>query len=273
MTTTMRKHLIPTIFAGGLGLAALLAQEKEVDPFDPSQGAEKSIQVPPSDPTWGTPKLIEVRVEFVEMSHEKLTELVFLEEPGSSDATALRRTVAELVKGGEASILETMMVVARSGQKATSESIREFIYPTEYEPPEVPMPKNKGNLTPDDLKALWMMATPATPTAFETKNLGSRLEVDVTISPDDGLIDLRVIPEIIWHTGNDVWVERKDGLGNVSKIEMPGFYKVSVNTAITCVPGQYNLVAALSPKDQNGVTDMTRKVMVFVKCDVEAVQK
>jgi len=256
MTTMMRKCLIPTIFAGGLGLAALLAQEKDVDPFEPGVGA---------------PKLVKVRVEFVEMSHEKLTELLFLEEPGSSDATALRKTVAELVKGGDASILETMMVVARSGQKATSESIREFIYPTEYEPPEVPMPKNKGNLTPEDLKALGAMATPATPTAFETKNLGSILEVQPTISPDDGLVDLRFLPEIVWHTGNDVWVERKDGLGNVSKIEMPGFYKVSLNTAITCVPGQYNLVAALSPKDQNGVTDMTRKVMVFVRCDLQTI--
>jgi hypothetical protein len=29
-------------------------------------------------------------------------------------------------------------VTARSGQKATIEIIREFIYPTEYEPPELP---------------------------------------------------------------------------------------------------------------------------------------
>jgi hypothetical protein len=256
MATTMRKHLIPTIFAGGLGLAALLAQEKDVDPFESGLGA---------------PKLVRVQVEFVEMSHEKLTELLFLEEPGNSDATALRKTVAELVKGGEASILETMKVVARSGQKVTTESIREFIYPTEYEPPEVPMPKNKGNLIPEDLKALGAMATPATPTAFERKNIGSMLQADPDITEEGNLVHLMFYPEMVWHTGNTVWVERKDGLGNVSKIEMPQFYKLAVNTAITCVPGQYNPVAALSQKDQNGVTDMTRKVMVFVKCDVEAV--
>jgi hypothetical protein len=261
MTTTMRKCLIPTIFTAALGLAALMAQEKDVDPFE--------------DPR--NPKLIQTRVEFVEMSHEKLTELLFLEEPGSSDATALHKTVAGLVKGGEATVLETMMILSKHGQRGSTESIREFIYPTEYEPPEipsyVPSPGKKGGLTPDDINALSMMTTPATPTAFETKNIGSILEVQADAASDGKLIDLKFLPEIIWHTGNDVWVERKDGLGNVSKIEMPGFYKLSMNTAITCIPGQYNLVAVLSPKDQNGNTDFTRKVMVFVRCDLQEVKK
>ena len=55
-------------------------------------------------------------------------------------------------------MLETMMVVARSGEKATSEGISEFIYPTEYEPPEIPsevdIPDKKGGLSPDDIKLL-----------------------------------------------------------------------------------------------------------------------
>jgi hypothetical protein len=40
------------------------------------------------------------------MSHDKLTELLFLDESETSDASALRETVAKLVKGGEATILE-----------------------------------------------------------------------------------------------------------------------------------------------------------------------
>ncbi len=271
MRTSMRTYMIPSLLAIGLGLAGLLADEKERDPFAIGDDAPK---LAPGD---ATTKLVRVRVEFVEMSHEKLTELLFLEEPGNSNATALRKTVAELVKGGEASVLETMMVVAREGGKATIQSNREFIYPTEYEPPEIPtevdLPDKKGGLTPDDIKALWMMATPATPTAFDTRNLGSTLEVESDIDPSEKLIDLKFTPEIVWHTGSTVWVERKDGLGNVSKIEMPEFYKLSVSTEITCVNGQFNLVAVLSPKNQNGITDMTRKVMVFVRCDVEAMHE
>ena len=37
-----------------------------------------------------------------------------------------------------ADIMTAPSVLARSGEKATIEVIREFIYPTEYEPPELP---------------------------------------------------------------------------------------------------------------------------------------
>jgi hypothetical protein len=32
-------------------------------------------------------------------------------------------------------------------------------------------------------------------------------------------------------------------------------------------------MAVLSPKDQNGITDFTRKVMVFVRCDIKNVRQ
>jgi general secretion pathway protein D len=38
-------------------------------------------------------------------------------------------------------------VTARSGQKATIEIIREFIYPTEYEPPELPNQVGSGTIS------------------------------------------------------------------------------------------------------------------------------
>jgi hypothetical protein len=43
-----------------------------------------------------------------------------------------------MIKAETAKLLETSLVVARSGRKATTESIRERIYPTEYEPWELP---------------------------------------------------------------------------------------------------------------------------------------
>lgn len=253
---------MPALCAAGFGMVPMLAQEKEVDPFN---------QFDPN-----TAPIIQVRVEFVEMNHKKLTELLFLDEEESSDASALRNTVAELVKSGEASVLETIMASAADCQRATSESILEYIYPTEYEPPEIPtevdQPDKEGGVTADDIKALSIMATPATPTAFETRDLGSALEIDVNLLSDKKIF-LRFMPEIVWHTGNTVWTERKDGLGNVSRIEMPQFYKLSFNTALTCIDGQYNLVAVLSPKDQNGITDFSRKVMVFVRCDIKTVRE
>ncbi|BCX48985.1 hypothetical protein HAHE_28930 [Haloferula helveola] len=222
---------------------------------------------------------VQVQVEFVEMDHKRLTKLLFLSKPKVADATPLRETVGKMVEAGEAEVLETMMVVARSGEKATSEGIREFIYPTEYEPPVVPekvnfpeKPKGVG-FSAEELKAMSLLRTQFAPTAFETRNLGSTLEVAPSFGAGGKYIDLSVAPEIVWHTGNTVWAEDKDAFGNVSKVQMPEFYKLSVGTSLTCIDGQYNLVAVLTPKNQNGVGDLSRKVMVFVKCDVVVVKE
>lgn len=214
------------------------------------------------------------------MSHEKLTELMFLSEPASSDATSLRKQVAEMVKVKEAKVLETAMVVARSGEKAATDSTSEFIYPTDYHPGTIAEHLHLGGLDGDEAnaeslgRALSSAITPQFPTAFQTRNLGTALEVAPNIGGEsDRDIDINLAPEIVWHTGNTVWLETKDGLGNTHRVEMPQVYSLEVRTAITCIDGQYNLIAIQSPKDQNGRTDFTRKVMVFVRCDVQVVKE
>lgn len=214
------------------------------------------------------PKLVRIQVELVDVSHEQFTELMFGPHSSANDGE-LRKQVTQLVKDGKANIVETMLCTGRSGQKFTTESIEEFIYPTEYEPATMPEKvefKNKeeaekSKVTPRDY------ATGPTPTAFETRNLGSTLEVEPTISDDGKLIDLRFIPEIVYHVGNDTWAEWKDAHGECN-VQMPKFYLVRVNTQITLVNGQYAMAAALSPKSKEGFPDFTRKLMVFVKADV-----
>lgn len=58
--------------------------------------------------------------------------------------------------------------VTRSGQTSTVTIVREFYYPTEYEPPEVPNDTGSDGASP---------VTPASPTAFEKKDVGITLEV------------------------------------------------------------------------------------------------
>jgi hypothetical protein len=218
------------------------------------------------------PKQIRVQVEFIDVSHEQLTELLFSPKvPASGDE--LRRQVAQLVKDGKASVVETMLCMARSGQKATSESLEEFIYPTEYEPAQ--MPGEVKVKDPDKAKEATEkpkvgprdFATGPTPTAFETRNLGSTLEIEPTLGEDNKLIDLRFVPEIVYHVGNTVWAEWKDQYGS-TPVQMPTMYTLRLNTAVFLVDGQTMLVAALSPKGKDGVPDFTRKLMVFVKADV-----
>jgi hypothetical protein len=267
----MRKAILP--LAAGVAAFSLYLGAQETDkvppPFERAAG-DDARQPDPFDPDVNAPKMVRVQVEYIDLSHETLTELLFLADPPSADATPLRKQVQELVKKGEAKVLETMICNARSGEKALAESINEFIYPTEYEPPELPstvsIPDRPGGLNPEEVKLLRMMRTPATPTSFETRNLGSTLEIEPT-TDDGSYIDLRLAPDIVWHTGESVWIEDKLPDGNVSKIQMPKIYSARITTALTCKEGQYVLAGVISPKDAEGTTDLGRKLMIFVKCD------
>ena len=252
----------------GCGLAVLAQNQQPVpSPFEKSAGASDSpADTDPFDPDVSAPKLVQVQVEYLELSHEALTKLLFLATPQSADATALRKQLQEMVATNDAKVLETQLLVAKSGQKATTESLHEFIYPTEYTPPTLP---GTFGSEPAEKKEL---PSSSMPTAFETRNLGGTLEIEPTLGDDGKIIDLRFVPELVWHTGDTVWHEGEDVSGNPFKVSMPDIYTMRVNTAITCIKGQYMLVSVQSPKDAKGEPDMTRKVMVFVKCDVLSVK-
>lgn len=214
------------------------------------------------------PKQIRVQVEFIDVAHEQLTELMFGEKPPANDVE-LRKLAGQLVKDGKATVMETLICTARSGQKATSESIEEFIYPTEYEPAQLPDdPRSKDKEEADQAKATRRdFAIGPLPTAFDTRNVGPTLEIEPTLSEDNKVIDLRFVPEIVCHVGNQIWAEWKGEHGN-SPIQMPTFYTVRINTAVTLSDGKPMFVAALTPKKQDGTPDPTRKLMVFVRADV-----
>ena len=119
-----------------------------------------------------------------------------------------------------------------------------------------------ASLNARQLVALWAAARSAANTSSAHTNVHLPRK----------LIDIRFAPELIWHTGNTTWREGKDALGNPIKEAMPDFYVLRLQTALTCISGQYMLAGVVSPKDNKGEVDMTRKVMVFVKCDVLVVK-
>ena len=98
-------------------------------------------------------------------------------------------------------------VTSKNGQKATVFLGREMIYPTEFDPPQLPQ---QGNNTQNTLSVLTvngvvvaaagsglgqMIATPATPTAFEMRPIGVTLEVEPIIG-EDGSVELNLAPTI-----------------------------------------------------------------------------
>ena len=95
-------------------------------------------------------------------------------------------------------------VTTKSGQKATISIAREFPYPEEYDPPQVPQNTGSGatgttvNILPgqaaDNADPI---VTPSFPTSFTTRKLGVSLEVEPQIGPDGYTIDLSLSPEVV----------------------------------------------------------------------------
>jgi general secretion pathway protein D len=76
-------------------------------------------------------------------------------------------------------------VVTRSGQNAVVQSVVEFPYPEDFEPPQIPNQVAGGGIV-----------TPATPTNFTTRNLGVSLEVLPQVGPDRKIIEVSVNPVV-----------------------------------------------------------------------------
>lgn len=108
-----------------------------------------------------------------------------------------------------ADIMVQPSIVSRSGERASVNSVREVIYPTEYEPPEIAQPNpitfigvlTNGTIVtatqPDDT-----IATPAHPTAFTTRNTGVNLEVEATVDDNKNFINLSLLPELVEFEGH-----------------------------------------------------------------------
>ena len=83
-------------------------------------------------------------------------------------------------------------VTTKSGQRATIEIVREFLYPSEYDLPQVAASTGAVQFTP---------VTPTTPTSFAMKPTGITLEVEPTVGPDGYTIELVLAPRIIEFDG------------------------------------------------------------------------
>jgi general secretion pathway protein D len=100
-------------------------------------------------------------------------------------------------------LLAAPTIVTKSGQRANISLIREFIYPTEFDPPQIPQ-QIGGNIPGFFAGTVAPPAnpvTPATPTAFEKRDVGMSLEVEPVISADNTTVDLSLSPSDVEFEG------------------------------------------------------------------------
>ena len=98
-------------------------------------------------------------------------------------------------------LLSAPRVTTKSGQRAVIEIVREFRYPTQFQPPQIPQTVGAtgGGLSAGGASNI--PVTPTTPTAFETRNTGVTLEVEPVVGPDGVTIDLNLVPQVVEFEG------------------------------------------------------------------------
>ncbi|MGH8047938.1 MAG: Amuc_1098 family type IV pilus outer membrane protein [Chthoniobacterales bacterium] len=176
-------------------------------------------------------------------------------------------------------LMSAPRVTAKSGQHATISIVREFRYPTQFDPPQIPQTVDNG-FTP---------VTPTTPSAFVLRPLGVELEVEPTIGPDGFTIDLTLSPRVTEFEGfinygspiftsaqsinqgiltattafgafgtlQDILGEPTPVLVSENVINQPVFSVRQVTTNVTIYDGQTVVLGGLMREDVQKVEDKT----------------
>ncbi|HEY3901675.1 MAG TPA: Amuc_1098 family type IV pilus outer membrane protein [Chthoniobacter sp.] len=170
-------------------------------------------------------------------------------------------------------LLSSPKVTTKSGQRAVIEVIREFRYPTEFTPPQIPQtfqtPLTTGIGVASASNSSFPV-TPTTPTAFETRNTGVTLEVEPVVGPDGYTIDLNLVPQVVEfegfiNYGSPITSTSTNPITGVSSqqtitpnvINQPIFSTRKVTTSVSVYDGSTVVLGGLIREDVQKVEDKT----------------
>lgn len=197
---------------------------------------------------------IQIDAEFVEVPEALVTEL--LHSPAAPRKGSEWRTqVDKWIKETKGKVVGSVTVTTKPGTRATAESTREVPYPTEFDPA-----KGRESNSPEVPRELTGVDVP-TPTAFEVRPVGVKMEVDPVVAADNKTIDLNLAPELTFKVGEAIHQEIQKGNDTLATIKQPEFYSVKVTTSVSIKDGGSMLGGILTPQNEDGDADPGRKVL------------
>lgn len=207
------------------------------------------------------PMQVQIEAEFIELPESAVTAALHGPNPPRS-GLEWRALTDRLLQEEKAALITSLAVVTKSGNRAASESAKELIYPTEFDPAS-----GRQAGAPEAPEGISGVDVP-TPTAFEMRPIGSKLEVDPVISADGKEVDVSLSFEHTCHTGDAVHQEIASGSTRIATMKQPTFYSMKVLTAVTIMNESTVLAGILVPKDRKGETDPTRRVLCLVRATI-----
>ena len=214
-------------------------------------------------------KQVTVLAEWIEADTATVSDLL-AKFPAASDSPPLREALEPMLLDGRATLLESAALPVRGGQRSRVESVTEFPYPTEFDPPQgpgqsiekTPPPPPVDPKPPYATLPRYPRVSPTMLAAFATKNLGTSMEVEATVGAGGGVIDLNLQPELIFYLGTESF-----GQG-VSECKQPRFQTLKTTVQLLAIPNAPALIGTFDaplPEGKPLPTVRTRKVLLFVR--------
>jgi general secretion pathway protein D len=196
---------------------------------------------------------------------------------GALDDTSVQMLMRGLNQKKGTDVMAKPTVCTRSGQASSIHFIREFIYPTEYEPPELPqntastitviVNASTGEVL-DSSQPNSRAVTPSTPTAFTKRDVGVTLEVLPVVDADKRFVTLTLSPTF---TDFDGFVNYGSPINSIESgllgqtaveltknaILMPVFNTKSFTSSIDVVDGATVVAGSLIQESVQSVEDKT----------------
>ncbi len=171
-------------------------------------------------------------------------------------------------------VLAQPTTITRSGQSSSVKMVREFIYATEYEPPELPNDTGGSEIIVIGVGGIVgggggnQAVTPATPTAFTTRDVGITMEVLPVADANKQFVNVTLNPTFsdfdgFVNYGSPINTTQQGLLGSSTveltqnAILMPIFSKQTFSTNLDIADGATVVVGGLMQERVQNVEDET----------------
>lgn len=247
--TRNKNKMTAIVLSTGFGILAamsIMAQEENVKIEAASRTMEPAR----------TSGLVSIELRMIEMPRLAADE-VFKEQGGIAKAYVINEktlgTISDMVIGNKAKVVGQLQTVTKSGQNAEIKSVREIVYPTEYDidlcAARVGVVKTTNTF---EMKEMETPTAALIPGGFEKREIGTILSVSPVIAPSGTMIDLTLIPQRI----------RKSEHPHKPEISWPGgrtplFMTETMATSITAPSGKALLMGvcdAIMDEEKPGKT-------------------
>lgn len=182
---------------------------------------------------------------------------------GVMNNTTAQMVLRGLNQKGGIDIMNQPSVVTRNAQAASIRVTREFIYPTVYDPPEIPQTVGSDGTSSAPI-------TPSMPTDFEMRETGMHLEVLPVAGETRNYVDVTIAPVLTDFSGfinygtpiNSVSLNPLTGLPQITEITsneilQPIFSVSRVNTQVTVQDGATVVLGGMLQSRVEDVQDQT----------------